>query len=112
RVGRAAEGAEILGFVMYGPPRDDEVPASTGELWAINLAPSAWGHGVGAILLEAAVSGLSRDYRHAYLWVLETNARARRFYEKHGWACDGKVKVDDLRGFRLRELLYSRSLTM
>jgi hypothetical protein len=38
-------------------------------------------------------------YVQATLWVLDSNARARRFYAKGGWAEDGAVKHDDSRGF-------------
>ncbi len=42
--------------------------------------------------------------------MLDTNVRAQRFYEAAGFAPDGAVKVDDTRGFPLRELRYRRSL--
>jgi len=38
-------------------------------------------------------------YVQAALWVLDSNARARRFYAKGGWAEDGTVKQDDSYGF-------------
>jgi RimJ/RimL family protein N-acetyltransferase len=44
------------------------------------------------------------------LWVLDSNARARRFYEAAGFRPDGAVKVDDSHGFVLRELRYRRQL--
>lgn len=42
--------------------------------------------------------------------VLDTNARARRFYEAAGFAPDGGVKVDDRGEFQLREVRYRRGL--
>jgi len=41
------------------------------------------------------------------LWVLEENARARRFYERAGWASDGTRK-DELRDGRARHELRCR----
>jgi ribosomal protein S18 acetylase RimI-like enzyme len=32
-------------------------------------------------------------HERARLWVLEQNARARRFYERHGWYADGSSRV-------------------
>ncbi len=32
----------------------------------------------------------------AYLWVLDGNARAIRFYERHGFAFDGTTKREDV----------------
>ncbi|WP_430787700.1 hypothetical protein [Actinoplanes sp. G11-F43] len=51
------------------------------------------------------------EFRHpaAILWVLESNARARRFYEAAGWVPDGAVKVDSSRGFPMREVRCRRT---
>jgi hypothetical protein len=40
------------------------------------------------------------------LWVLETNTRARRFYESGGWRADGSSKTANSRGFPLVEVRY------
>ena len=44
-------------------------------------------------------------FKRASLWVLDTNDRARRFYQADGWQADGASKVDDSRGFPFREVL-------
>lgn len=104
----------VCGWVAVGevrPPVVDGLPDGTGELWAINLEPEAWGRGIGAALLAAGTDELARQSnRHAVLWVLEGNARARRFYEREGWAFDGATKVDDREGLALHELRYRRRL--
>jgi hypothetical protein len=46
----------------------------------------------------------------ATLWVLQDNARARRFYSQAGWAADGAAKTDDVDGFPLLEVRYRRPL--
>jgi RimJ/RimL family protein N-acetyltransferase len=105
-----ADTGEILGFVTVGPPRDEGVPDGTGELYAINLAPSAWGTGAGATLFTAGVGWLAERYERGYLWVVDGNERAQRFYVKHGWAPDGGSKIDDRgNGVELYELRYSRT---
>jgi len=44
------------------------------------------------------------------LWVLETNARARRFYEVAGFAPDGGEQVETFGAVPLREVRYRRAL--
>jgi len=106
----AVSGEEIAGFVHFGPSRDEDAdPARTGEIGAIYLRPESIGHGVGRLLMDAAVAGLAAlGYADATLWVLDANERARRFYERAGWAPDGNVMTDDSRGFTIREVRYHR----
>jgi hypothetical protein len=61
--------------------------------------------------MSAAVDTL-RDaaFIEATLWVLDTNARARRFYEIAGWAVDDAERLEQLRGFLVREVRYRRTL--
>lgn len=103
----------VCGFSIVGDPRNAGTGLpDEGELYAINLEPEAWGRGLGAPLLEGAVEALRRrGAAVAYLWVLEGNARARRFYEREGWSPDGGVKDDDFGGRLLREVRYRRVLS-
>ena len=81
----------IVGFVSVGPtPDEDDPPPGTGALFALYLHPDAVGTGVGKKLLEHGEAQLRDEgFTRATLWVLETNERARRCYERHGWAWDG-----------------------
>ncbi|MGH3487164.1 MAG: GNAT family N-acetyltransferase [Actinopolymorphaceae bacterium] len=107
----AEEGGQVLGVTTFGVSRDDDASPTTGELWAINLAPASWGCGVGTALLTAAVDRLTAaGFRHATLWVLDGNVRARHFYDRRGWKPDGATKVDERTGFALHEVRYARSL--
>lgn len=105
-------GDSLAGFVGFGPTRDtDDDPERVGEIRAIYLLPDAWGKGLGRDLMAAAVGRLAAaGFAHATLWVLDSNARARRFYEAGGWSADGAVKDDDSRGFVLTEVRYRRPL--
>ena len=98
----------LAGFVACGPAR--EAPAS-GEVYAIYLRPDLFGRGWGRPLLETATAWLTaRGYPEALLWVLESNARARRFYAAAGWAPDGAAK-DEVQGDAiLHEVRYRRAL--
>ena len=82
-----------------------------GELTSIYLAPEVWGRGGGRLLMERVCEQLGHDeFLSVTLWVLETNDRARSFYEVLGWAPDGARRVDDERGFPLVEVRYRREL--
>ena len=108
----ADDGEKITGFASICPARDNDAdPARGGELTAIYLLPEVWGMGVGQQLMASALAALSdAGYDEALLWVLNTNSRARRFYEAAGWQADGAVKEDPSRGFVLTEIRYRRSL--
>ena len=46
---------------------------------------------IGSQLLEYAI----REHSADHLWALEKNAKAIRFYEKHGFAATGEKKPED-----------------
>jgi GNAT superfamily N-acetyltransferase len=78
----------VCGFVSVGPSRDDDM-IGEGELYALYVEPERWGHGLGRALHAAGIDTLGDlGFREAALWVLEANERARRFYERAGWALD------------------------
>jgi GNAT superfamily N-acetyltransferase len=107
----AADDGQVVGFAHIGPSRDEDADSSVGEVFAIYLAPGAWGKGRGRELMTAALADLVRaGYRQATLWVLDSNARARRFYEATGFRPDGASMADESRGFLLTEVRYRRAL--
>jgi len=55
----ASANGQVLGFVGYDRSRDDRTPPTTGEIWAIYVAPEHWSTGVGLALWDAA-----RDQGH------------------------------------------------
>ncbi len=106
---------QILGICSFGPYRavdGQSAPDDTSELWMLNVHPDGWGTGVAQALMTAAVDGLRLDYpaTTAALWVLDGNARGRRFYDKEGWSADGAPKVDTFAGRDVTELRYTRPL--
>lgn len=102
------EHGDVVGVAHVGPDR--QYPERC-ELWMINLAPEAWGKGLGRTLLEAATAKLRDDgFAEAVLWVLDGNARARRFYEVAGWQTDGTAKREDMGGTLVTEVRYRRAL--
>lgn len=98
---------EVVGFVSYGASRDEDAEPGAGELAALYLAPESWDTGIGHRLFTRAVDALqTAGFSRATLWVLKTNARARRFYEAHGWRPDGAHKEDRRPGVVLEEVRY------
>ena len=108
----AEVGGRILGFVSAGPSRDDDDHrGQVGEIYAIYLAPTAWGHGLGGELLRTAEDDLcERGYRVVTIWVLAGNTRARRFYEQCGYDADGGTQNEEIGPAVLPSVRYRRSL--
>lgn len=77
-----------VGFLFFGPPRDDEPPAAR-QLWALNVHPDHHGTGLAQRLLDERFGPAP-----AYLWVARGNDRAVRFYERNGFVLDGTESAD------------------
>lgn len=107
-----AAGGELVGWASFGPYRDGDVRTGDAELYALSLRPEHIGRGVGRTLLaEAARRCASAGPRRMYLWVLEHNTRARRFYERAGFAADGAMEPFEVAGVTVPEVRYARELT-
>jgi GNAT superfamily N-acetyltransferase len=104
----AVDDGRVVGFAMIGDSREDE---REGELYAIYVVPEAWGTEAGRALMGVASDALRKRYATAILWVLDDNPRARRFYEREGWAPDGAEKTDEFLGLRVREVRYRVTLS-
>jgi GNAT superfamily N-acetyltransferase len=99
---------EIVGFVSVGPAIDTD---GDGELYAIYVLPAHWRTGVGRALIEAGEARLRElGHRHAVLWVLEDNPRARHFYEAAGWTLEGTKRPIEIFGVSVPEIRYEKSL--
>ena len=123
--GNAGDAAPvgIIGYASFGPERDvlgtpwphpltrAGSDGRAAELYALYVHPAWWSTGTGwalmdQVLAKACVAG----YACITLWVLEANARARRFYQRAGFAPDGARHVlDDLGG--VAEIRYRRALS-
>lgn len=85
----AESNGEALGFSCVYVDHDAEWGNFVDNL---HVRHTHWGSGIGAALLTATArlcSARARS-RGMYLWVLESNARARRFYERMGAGIDGR----------------------
>jgi GNAT superfamily N-acetyltransferase len=102
----AVDGPAVCGLVTTGVGRDADLP-NFGELMALYVDPAYVGTGVGRLLIAAARERLRRlGVAGALLWVLDGNARARRFYERDGWRRDGAWRTETFGGQPVRQVRY------
>jgi len=108
----AVDGADLVAFMAVGQETDPVSDPESGIVYSIYARQRVWGTGVGRSLMELGLEALrARGCHEASLWVLDTNDRARRFYEAGGWNLDGS-RVEDIGGVSVRELRYRISLSI
>ena len=86
----AKDQEKVVGFAVYSPSRDEDL-TDAGEVVAIYVLSEYYGHKIGYRLMNEAVSRLS-EYNTIFVWVLEQNERAIRFYHRYGFEFDGYKK--------------------
>lgn len=116
----AEEGdGDIVGWACVGPYRGEEEtepagghePGGDGELYALHVRADRIGTGTGRALMDTGLElATGRGFGRILLWVLEGNARARRFYEKAGFVPDGHTQSTRVAGQDIPELQYVRPL--
>lgn len=84
---------EIVGLAHASPAREQHgvEPVRATQLWMLYVLVDHQGTGVGRALLDAVVP----PGAPCQLWVAEDNLRARRFYERNGFAVEGARITDD-----------------
>jgi GNAT superfamily N-acetyltransferase len=88
-----------------GPP-----PPETVFVWQLFVRVGWHGQGVATELMHAAVAEAARrGFSAMCLWTLEGAGRARRFYEREGFALTGRVHEDS--DFGLTTMQYRRDIT-
>ncbi len=112
----ATEDGKIVGFVAFDRSRDPKTPATTGEIWAIYVAPAHWDRGAGLTLWDAARDELSEEgCNKVTVWLGLRNERALRFFELAGFkremgTAQTVTKSDGMGSLRLEEIRLKRSL--
>ena len=88
-------GADHQAFVADTDGEVVGVAAIEGDwLHGFYVLPERWGGAVASALHEAVLDAIrATGATSAHLWVLEANARARRFYERRGWRENGTTRV-------------------
>ena len=85
-----------LGFMSIAAPKDDDVDDSFYEIHAIYLRPDFFRKGIGTQAVNFAFDEAGKlGKRSVILWVLEDNKNSVMFYEKCGFAADGKINFRD-----------------
>ncbi|MGI5471677.1 N-acetyltransferase family protein [Streptomyces sp. CA-132043] len=110
----AEHAGSVTGWAAFGPYRDEATGRrdhAHAELYALYVRPEQAGTGIGRALMAASLDlTRERGYSGMRLWVLKHNARARRFYERAGFAPDGAEDAEELAGALVPEVRYTRSL--
>ena len=86
----AKDREKVVGFAVYGSSRDEDL-LEAGEIIAIYVLSEYYNHKIGYRLMNEAFSRLN-GYNTIFVWVLEKNERAIRFYHKYGFEFDGRKK--------------------
>jgi len=86
------ETGAIIGLVAAGATRDPDAPTAW-ELYSINVMAHQQGSGLADDLMQATVGD-----RDMTLWVLAENARAQRFYDRHGFRIEGATRMHEVTG--------------
>ena len=99
---------EIVGFIIFGPPRDQNRDGFI-ELGAIYLLEEYKNKKIGISLLMTGFNYFkSQGYDKCYCWVLKGNPTIN-FYEKTGALFSGQSKFDEIGGEKFQELAYDWS---
>lgn len=107
----AERDSSVVGFCSFGPARDrDNERSSVAEIMALYVQSEYWSTGVGRALWRQALERMTADgFEQVILWVMDTNTRARAFYERIGFHHDGGFKSEQLTDtVILREVRYRR----
>lgn len=100
------EDGKICGSASYSHARMEEMKGY-GEIISIYLLPEMMHKGYGYQLMQAVISALyDIGYQKVYLWVLEENKNARRFYERFGFVQKDWRQMDIYDGKEVAELMY------
>ncbi len=103
------EDGNLVGTSSYSRSRWEQFEGA-GEIISIYFLPEYVGRGYGRLLLEAVVRELKKlGYQEIFLWVLEENLHARKFYEKCGFISSGHCMEHEIGGKVLREVRYYHS---
>jgi len=101
----ARSGRDLVGFVHVELDAD---PASGALLANLHVRPHLKGVGIGTRLFSAArewIAGVEPGST-MYLWVLEQNADARRFYERRGGQAVERQTLEIIPDCRVAEVRY------
>ena len=99
-----------VGCISYGKSRDPKL-ADWAEIITLYLLPEFFGKKYGKALLDVALTEMKEQgYENVYLWALDENERARKFYEGQGFLWNGDKNIVGIMGKALVNLRYVRKI--
>ncbi|MGC3874526.1 N-acetyltransferase family protein [Halomonas sp. GXIMD04776] len=103
---------EIVGWIAFGPCRDEGAKDDEGEIWSLYVKPACWSKGARRQLwCQAREYLIAQGFKTVRLWVLADNAQAIGFYRAMGFVCQSETPQKFfLNGQSLWELCYARTL--
>lgn len=107
--GRIADGGHVAVLPLRTETAGSATVAGSAHLWQLVVDRNRWGSGLASALLSAALADArARGLHRVVLWTPRDHARARRFYEREGFAATGVGRFDPELGLGLVE--YARGL--
>ena len=108
----AIQGQEMVGFVGFDRSRDPKSKNTTGEIWAIYVAPERIGQGVGLALWDAAREGLEDEgCTDVTVWLPLLHEQTLRFHEVAGFKREmNTARTVPLGGVKVEEVRLKRKL--
>lgn len=101
----AETDGRIVGFAAFGPSGTGQ---DAGEVFALYVLKSCQKQRIGYALMNACMDFL-QQYPRVFLWVLQGNDRAIRFYQRYGFALDGATAQISLGSSRTElRMVYRR----
>lgn len=102
------EDKKPLGVCIFGRGRDED-HADWGEIVSLYLLPEATRQGYGSAVLRASLARMREDgFSRFYVWTLEGNLPADRFYRREGFYPTSDQDTFPLGGESIRERRYVR----
>lgn len=100
-----------VGCAAYGNSRDKSLP-DWGEIISVYIRPDFFKMGFGTCLFNAVIQDMKNmGYSKIYLWVLENNLNAKRFYEKQGFTDVSDKCYCEILGKTLTDIRYIYSFS-
>jgi L-amino acid N-acyltransferase YncA len=108
----AERGTNIMGFLAFGPSRDECAAPDTLEILALYVSPHSWSNGAGRALYRACCSSaLSVGTKMLTVWALAENNRARQFYVSVGFREQtGTSRPYERHGVSLQQVRYAHHI--
>lgn len=103
----AEDGGTPVGCVIYGRSRD-ESHADWGEIVSLYVLPDRMNQGVGSRLLKGALDSLREDgFARVYLWAIDGNQTADRFYRRHGFIRTSECERYKIGQWQMTDVRYT-----